>query len=162
VNYELISTWSQVISAILFLAVLIWLAVKLGGPAVLAARDEKNKQIAEAERHRDEAKAAVELLRAEMEGASHDAQSIRTRAAEQAAHERAAALAEATDAGERSLRGADGELDRARAAARDRLRTEILERALQIARTEASARVDAAANAKLVANFVSALERENG
>lgn len=161
-NYELISTWSQVISAILFLAVMIWLAVKLGGPAVLAARDEKNKQIAEAERHRDEARAAVELLRADMQGASQDAEAIRARAAQQAAHERAAALAEAKDAGERSLRGADGELNRARLAARDRLRTEILDRALEIARTDASARVDAAANAKLVATFVSTLERENG
>ena len=161
-NYELISTWSQVVSSILFLGVLIWLAVKLGGPAVLAARDEKNKQIAEAERHRDEAKAAVELLRAEMEGASHDADSIRRRAGEQATHERTAAIAEAKDAGERSLRGAGGELGRARLAARDRLRTEILERALQIARSDASARVDAALNAKLVSNFISTLERENG
>lgn len=161
-NYELISTWSQVISSILFLAVMIWLAVKLGGPAVLAARDEKNKQIAEAERHRDEAKAAVELLRADMQGASQDADAIRTRAATQAEHERAAALAEAKDAGERTLRGAGGELDRARLAARERLRTEILDRALEIARSDATARVDAAANAKLVANFVSTLERENG
>ncbi len=161
-NYELISTWSQVVSSILFLAVLIWLAIKLGGPAVLAARDEKNKQIAEAERHRDEAKAAVELLRAAMEGASQDADSIRSRATEQAAHEQTAALAEATDTGERSLRGAGVELERARLIARVRLRTEILERALQIARSDASARMDAATNAKLVANFVSTLERENG
>lgn len=161
-NYELISTWSQVISSVLFLAVMIWLAVKLGGPAVLAARDEKNKQIAEAERHRDEARAALELLRADMQGASQDAEAIRARAAQQAAHERAAALAEAKEAGERSLRVADGELERARLAARDRLRTEILDRALEIARSDASARMDAAANAKLVATFVSTLERENG
>lgn len=156
-NYEQIAVWSQVLSAVLFMAVLVWMWFKFIQPAVLAAQETHNKQIAEAERHRDEAKASLDALRQEIEGAKHDATLIASRATDQAVREREATIAEAREAGERQLRGAQGELDRARAAAREAFRTELLDRALQAARQEATARVDSGVNAKLVDGFVSSL-----
>jgi F0F1-type ATP synthase membrane subunit b/b' len=159
VNYEQIAIWSQVISSFLFLGVIVWMWFRFAQPAVLAAQVAQNERIAQAERHRDEAKAAVELLQAEIDGADRDADAIRRRAVDQAGHERDAMLVEAREAGERALRSAQGELDRARAAARVRLRTELLNQAIELARTEAPARVNAALNAKLVSDFVGSLER---
>ena len=156
-NYEQIAVWSQVISAMLFMAVLVWMWFKFIQPAVLAAQETHNKQIAEAERHRDEAKASLDALRQEIEGAKRDATLIASRANDQAVREREATIAEAREAGERQLRGAQGELDRARAAAREAFRAELLDRALLAARKEASARVDSGVNAKLVDGFVSSL-----
>jgi F0F1-type ATP synthase membrane subunit b/b' len=161
-NYEAIAVWSQVVSAVLFLVVLVWGWFKYIQPAVLAAQDRQNARLAEAERHRDEAKAALDVLRAEIDGATRDAGLIRRRAVEQGASEREAIVASAREAGERSLRGAQGELARAREAARDQLRVEMLERALQSAREKAAARVDASMNAALVGKFVSSLEAEGG
>jgi F0F1-type ATP synthase membrane subunit b/b' len=71
-------------------------------------------------------------------------------------------LAEATEAGERALRDAGGELERARAAARLRLRDELLERALQIARHDAVERVGPALDSRLVERFVGSLEESAG
>ena len=159
-NYEQVAVWSQVISAVLFIVVMVWVWGKFIQPAVLAAQENHNKQLAESERHRDEAKASLEALRGEIAGAQRDAELIRARAAEQGAREKDATIAEARDAGERAVRNAAGELDRARLAARDQLRVELLERALQAAQTKAAQRVDGAVNAKLVNTFVSSIEAE--
>jgi F0F1-type ATP synthase membrane subunit b/b' len=159
--YIQVAVWSQVVSSILFLAVMVWLWVKFIQPAVLAAQDKANKQIAEAERHRDEAKAALDVLGGEIASATRDAELIKQRASAQAEREYAAAVAEATQAGERALSNAGGELDRARASARDQLRVELLDRALAKARTEAERRVDAAANTVLVDRFIAGLERKS-
>ena len=158
-NYEQIAVWSNVACALLFYVVLIWMWVKFAQPAVLAAQANTNKALAETERHRDEAKASLDVLRAEIEGADRDAAAIRARSTEFASHERDAALAEARAAGERTLRNAAGELDRARAAARESLRTELLEKALDLAKSDATARVDAGLNAKLVGDFVSSIAK---
>ncbi len=157
-NYEAVAKWSDIISAILFLAVMVWLWTKYIAPAVLAAQANQNRQLAEAERHRDEAKAALDLLRQEIEGAKHDAQLIAQRAANQAKHESDAMIAEANEAGERALRNAAGELQRARAAAREQLREELAAKALELARREAETRVDGGVNARLVDRFVASLE----
>lgn len=159
-NYDAIAVWSQVISALLFLVVLVWGWFKYIQPAVLAAQERQNARLAESERHRDEARAALDVLRAEIDGATRDAGLIRQRAIEQGAGEKEAIVAAAREAGERSLRGAHGELARAREAARDQLRVEMLDRALQSAREKAALRVDASMNAELVGRFVSALEAE--
>lgn len=156
-NYEQIAVWSQVISALLFMGVVVWMWFKFIQPAVLSAQENHNKQIAEAERHRDEAKASLDALRQEIEGAKRDASMIASRANDQASRESEATVAEAREAGERQLRGAQGELDRSRASARESFRAELLERALETARKEASARVDSGVNAKLVDGFVSSL-----
>ena len=126
---------------------------------MLTAQASTNKQLAENERHRDEAKASLDVLRSEIEGADRDAAAIRARSVEFASRERDAALAEARAAGERALRNAAGELDRARAAARENLRTELLEKALNLAKTDATARVDAGLNAKLVTDFVTSIAK---
>ncbi|HET9031206.1 MAG TPA: hypothetical protein VFN49_13620 [Candidatus Aquilonibacter sp.] len=157
-DYEQIAKWSDIISAILFLAVMVWLWMKYIAPAVLSAQENQNRQLAEAERHRDEAKAAIDLLRQEIEGAKRDAQLIAERAASQAQHEAEAMIADAKAAGDRALRNAHGELDRARAAGREQFREELAAKALELARREAEARVDANTNARLVDRFVASLE----
>lgn len=154
--------WSQVVSAVLFLGVLGWLWFKYLQPAILTAQERHNKQIAQAERHRDEAKATLEMLRNEIGGAQRDAELIRERAEAQAQREHAATVAEARDAGERAVHGAQGEFARALAAARDRLRVEMLEKALARAREDAALRVDERANTEIVDRFVTTLERPNG
>ena|SRR5579863_6313944 len=158
-NYEEVAKWSQVISAIFFYAVLVWLWVKFGAPALKSAQAAKNKQIAEGERHRDEAKAALDALRHEIEGAKHDAALIRTRGDDAARREASAIVAEARETGERALRNAQGELERARVAAREALRADLAEKALALARTDAERRVDASVNTQLVDRFAASLER---
>ena len=117
-NYEAIAEWSQVASAILFLAVLVWMWFKFIQPAVLAAQAAQNARINEAERHRDEAKAALEGLQREIGVAQQDALAIKDRIASLEAAERETVLREAREAGERALRDAEGELARARCGAR--------------------------------------------
>ena len=160
--YLQIAVWSQVVSAVLFMGVLVWLWFKFIQPAILAAQARYNKQVAEAERHRDEAKAMLDLLRNDVDGARHDAELITSRADGQATREYEAILAETRDAGERGVQGAQGEFARSLASARDRLRVELLDKALRQARDETSRRVDAALDAQLVDRFAASLERSNG
>ena len=157
--YVRVALWSQVVAAVLFIVFLVWLWSRFIAPAIMAAQDRFNKQIAEAERHRDEAKGMLELLQGQISGAAHDAELIRERATAQAAREYEAAVEQAREAGERALAGARGELDRARAAAGERLRDELLGKALDEARRRAAERVDAPANARLVDRFVTSMER---
>jgi F0F1-type ATP synthase membrane subunit b/b' len=142
--------------------VLIWLWVKYIQPAILTAQDRQNKQIAEAERHRDEAKAALDLLHGAIDTAGHDAHLIVDRADEQAQREHATTIEQTREAGERSLRNAQLEFERAMAAATERLRDELAGKALDRARDLAAARVDAAENAALVDRFIASLERTRG
>ncbi len=156
-TYERIALFSQVVSAILFIVVMVFIWIKYIQPAVLVAQERHNRQIAEAERHRDEAKAALDALQGEIGGAQSDAEAIKQRALAQAEREHDAAVAEAKAAGERAMRNAQGELGRSRAAARTQLRTELLDKALEVARGEAARRVDAPINAQLVHSFVDQL-----
>ena len=57
------------------------------------------------------------------------------------------------------MRNAEGELERARLAARDRLRIELIEKALRKARAQASGRVSDAVNTALVETTVADLTR---
>lgn len=156
--YIRIAIWSQVISSVVFLGVLVYIWSRWILPVVMTAQARSNRQIAEAERHRDEAKAALETLREDIEGARHDAKLMEQRVSERADHEREALLQETTEAGERGLAEAGRELERARAAARQRLRDDLLESALRLARQEAAQRVDAALDARLVDRFAGSLE----
>ena len=158
-NYEAIATWSQVISSILFIAVLGWLFRRYLIPLVLAAQKAKNDEIALAERRRDEAKATLEALQARTGDAQADAKAIQARALAQAERERAAAISQAKEAGERVLHNAQGELGRARAAARAQLRGELASGALTLARAEAAQRVDEAHQRQIVSGFRRFVER---
>jgi len=153
-NYQAIAEWSQIASSLLFLGVLVWLWIRYIQPAVLAAQAAQNARIAEAERHRDEAKAALEGLQREIESAQRDALAMQERVTALTSGEREALLREARDAGERALRDAQAELARARAAAGGRLGDQLSEKALTAARSITLRRVDAGPNRKLGDTFV--------
>lgn len=157
--YLHIAVWSQIASSILFIAALVYMWFRWFMPVVLAAQVRSNRQIAEAERHRDEVKGALEVLRSEIETAHHDAELIKQRASARGEHERQLLLDEASDAGERALADARRELDRALAAARHRLRDEMLAKALQLARSEAAQRVGPELDARFVHRFTGSLEQ---
>ncbi len=157
-NYEAIAQYSQVASAVLFVAAIIWIWIKFIQPAVVAAQQNANAQLAQAERRRDEARAALDGLQGEVAAAQRDAAAIKERVETQAAAEREAIVREAREEGERAVRSAGGELERARYYARRALRDELLDSALRRARARAAQRVDAATNERLVGAFLSTLE----
>lgn len=158
-NYEAIAQWSQVVSALAFLGAMVWIWIKFIQPAVLTAQQAQNERIKEAELHRDQAKQRLDSLQGEIGSAQGEASTMKERAQAQGQREHDVIVAEARDAGERQFRNAQGELDRARVAARDRLRAELADKALDVAAAEAAQRVDAGVNAQLVNAFVSNLER---
>ena len=160
--YVEIAIWSQAISSVVFVAVLVFMWFKWILPVFLAAQDRSNRQIAEAERHRDEMREALEALRGEIESARHDAELIVQRAGDRGDHERSAILGEAADAGERALINAGKELERARASARHRLRDELVERALKVAREDAARRVGGDLDSRLIEGVVGSLEAARG
>jgi F0F1-type ATP synthase membrane subunit b/b' len=160
--YVEIAVWSQIVSSVVFLGVLVFMWFRWLLPVFLAAQERSNRQIAEAERHRDEVKEALEALRLEIESARHDAELIERRAGEHAEREREAMLQETAGAGERALQDAGRELERALAAARQRMRDELLEGALQQARDEAVSRLDAALDARVIDRFVRSLQVARG
>jgi F0F1-type ATP synthase membrane subunit b/b' len=160
--YLEISIWSQVVSSILFIGALVFIWNKWILPVVMAAQARSNAQIAESERHRDEAKGALGVLREEIDSARRDAELIEQRAELHGQRERETILKDATETGERALRDAGGELERARAAAGLRLRDELLEHALKIARHDAAQRVGPALDSRLVERFVGSLEEIAG
>ncbi len=156
--YLHIAVWSQVASSIVFIAILVVMWFRWLLPVFLSAQDRSNRQIAEAERHREDVKAALEALHAEIETARHDAELIVARASDHAEHERQSALREASEAGERAVLDAGKEIDRARAAARRRLREELVDRALRLARRDAAQRVGESLDLRLIDRFVGSLE----
>lgn len=157
--YLTIAIWSQIVSSVVFLGALIFMWLRWILPAVVAAQERSNKQIAEAERHRDEVKAALEMLRREVETAHHDADLIEQRVAARVEHERQAVLEETTQAGERTLEDARREFDRALAAGRQRLRDDLVARALGLAREDATRLADPALDARFVDRFTGSLEQ---
>ena len=158
--YEQLSTGSQVVASILFIVALVILWRKYLTPAVLASQARKNAEIADAEARRDAARAETTVAQAEVAKADDDARAIRARAQTDATRTREKILADAKAEAERLAHNADGELERGRTAARDRLRTDLLEKAMQIAR-EASAHLDEATNRRLIGEAVDAAERGN-
>jgi len=156
--YEALATWSQVGGSIAFIIVLVYLFQRFVAPAVTASQARKNAELADAERRRDAAREDVNVAKAEREAAESAAAAIAERASRDAQRVQARIVADATAEGERLLRNAGGELDRARTAARDRVHDELLQRALSIAR-EAANKLDDAANARLVGGVLGKLER---
>jgi F-type H+-transporting ATPase subunit b len=161
VNYEAIAFWSQIAGFILFAATLIWSWNKFVLPSVAGFQEASNDRIEVLERHRDEMRAALGQLEHEIEGAKEDAAAIVQRAKNQAGREGQRTIDEAKAAGERTLRNAEGELERARLAAREQLRERLAAKALEIARGQASRRVDDRVNAELVHEFVTSLGRSD-
>jgi F0F1-type ATP synthase membrane subunit b/b' len=156
--YLQIAVWSQVASSFVFIALLVYMWARFIKPVVMAAQERSNRQIAEAERHRDEVKGALTALHEEIGSAGRDAELIAQRAELHAAREREAVLAEATESGERALRDAQGELERARSAARQNLRDDLVERALKIAREDAALRIGPSIDERLIEGFAGTLQ----
>jgi F0F1-type ATP synthase membrane subunit b/b' len=154
-----VALWSQVAGSVAFLIVLIVLFRKFMIPAVLANQAARNAQLAEAEARRTRIQTDAAHARGEIEAADRDAAEIRSRVARATEHDRAHTLDEANAEGERLVRNAEGELERARIAARDRLRIELIEKALRKARAQASGRVSDAVNKALVDATVDDLAR---
>ncbi len=161
-NYDLIAMWSQVISSIVFLVVLVWLWIRFVQPAVIAAQEANNKAVAEGERHRDEAKAALDELRTAVADAERDAELIRKRGEDAGKREFEATVADANESGERILRNARGELERALVAAREQLRQDLAGKAFVVARADAERGMDRAVNERLMDEFVTSLEADRG
>jgi F0F1-type ATP synthase membrane subunit b/b' len=157
--FQQIALWSQVAGAIAFLVVVVLLFRKYLMPAVKANQEARNAEIAEAEARCERLKAELAKAKADLERAELDAAEIRSRVASIEKREREKVLADATHEGERLVTNAQGELARARMAAMDRLRIELIEKALQKARAEAAARVDDATNSRLVEEVVEDLTR---
>ena len=158
-NYGEVARWSVVASSFFFAILIIWGFRKLAIPAISAAQEAKNQEIAMAEMRLQQMKAQVAELQSHLASADADAQAIRGRSQEQARRERDAALQEAKLAGERALHSAQGELERARIAAREILRDELASKALQVARSQAAAKSDSSVNAKLLDRFIDTIER---
>lgn len=159
-SYEQIAIWSRILGTLVVLWLIYYSFVRYIVPAIAQAQEAKNAEIALAEHRRDAARTEVDRAISALTEAARDAEAIRKRVADEAHREREKALAEAREAGERALSNAAGELDRARFAARDRLRVELIEKALQKAREDANARIDNAKNAEIVSRFVGTLEGE--
>lgn len=159
--FENVALWSQVVGALAFLLVLVLLFRKYLIPAVVANERARNAEIVDAENRLARMKADADKARAEVELADRDAAEILGRVERIAAREREHALAEANAEGNRLLNNAAGELERGRLLARDRLRAEFVEKALERARAEAPSRVDDALNRILVDRTVDDLVRGN-
>jgi|SRR5947209_1822131 len=154
-----VALWSQVAGSVAFLIVLILMFRKYMIPAVLANQAARNAQLAEAEARRVRVQTEAAQARGEIEAADRDAAEIRNRVARVTERDRAHALDEAKAEGERLVRNAEGELERARLAARDRLRIELIEKALAKARAQAAGRVSDGVNKALVDATVDDLAR---
>jgi F-type H+-transporting ATPase subunit b len=157
-----VAKWSQVAGAVVFLVVMVLMFRKYLIPAVDANEKARNAQIAEAEARRTRIQAEASQARGEIDAADRDAVEIRTRVEHATERDHALALEEAKAEGERLVRNAEGELERARLAARDRLRIELIEKALAKARAEAPRRVSEAVNTALVETTVADLTRGRG
>ena len=155
--YEQLAQWSEIVGGFAFVVVAVLLFGKYVLPAVRATQVASNADLVNAETRRETLKSDVVKARAELEAADRDAQAIKARAAADAAREHERLVSEARADGERAVANAHGELGRARLAGQARLRAEFLERALELARTRAAARIDTATNARLVGSTVAAL-----
>ena len=159
IDYEAIALWSQVVAAVVFAAIVVYGFVRFITPAINNATAAKNEEIRENERRRDEAVKAVETARQALAQAGLDGKRIGERIRHDARAEAQEIVVEANADADRLLRNARGELKRGRAAARDKLRIELIERALSEARRIAAQRIDERADSKLVERFLAELDR---
>jgi F0F1-type ATP synthase membrane subunit b/b' len=158
-NLVLLAQVSQIVGAVVFVIAMVLIWNRFIAHAVKSYQQSKNAELAEAEGRRERMRADVAAARAEIEHADADARTIRERIDAATARERAKTLEEAQAEADRVIRNAAGELERARLAARDRLRIEFIEKALAKARAEAPARLSDATNTALVNATVDDLTR---
>ncbi|MGH7683383.1 MAG: hypothetical protein ACREMT_03470, partial [Vulcanimicrobiaceae bacterium] len=133
--------------------------IKYITPAIEKATAAKNEEIRESERRRDEALKEVEAARRVLAQSVEDGKRIGERIRHDARMEAQDIVVEANADAERLIRNARGELARCRVASRDRLRVELIEKALSQARATAAQRIDRGTDSRLVERFITELER---
>jgi len=156
--YEGVAIWSQVVASVLFIIVMVVLWVRLIAPAVVASQARKNAELADAEARRDAAREQIDAAQREVTVAEEQARSIAARAQADAARITAKITSDAAAEGDRVVKNAEGELERSRAAARDSLRADLLEKAIAIARGSA-ANLDSATDKQLVDEAVATADK---
>jgi F0F1-type ATP synthase membrane subunit b/b' len=161
-SLEILAQYSQIAGAIVFVIAVVLIWNKYIAPGVKGYQAAKNAELAENEKRRENIRADGAAARGEVERADAECREIEARSLAAADHDRVRAIEEAKADAERIVRNAEGELERARLAARDRLRIEFIEKALAKAREEAPSRVSDAANGKLVDETVQNLVRGKG
>ena len=159
-NYDAIALWSQVVAAVVFAALIVIGFMRFLTPTIARMTAAKNDEISENEKRRDEAVRRVNAARAEIAEATTDAARIKENIERDARREAAIIVATAHSEAQRLVRNAHAEYERSRAAARDRLRIEMIDKALAAARKTVIARVDDKAEATLVGRFIDELERK--
>jgi F0F1-type ATP synthase membrane subunit b/b' len=149
-SLETLAQVSQIVGAIVFLIAIVLIWNKWIAPGVKAYQQAKNAELAEAEARRTQMRQDVEAARAEIARADDDCREIRARIDTVIDRDKRKTIEDAQHEAERIVRNAEGELERARLAARDRLRIEFIEKALAKARADAAARVTPATDRALV------------
>jgi F-type H+-transporting ATPase subunit b len=161
-NYEAIALWSQVVAAVVFAALIVIGFIRFLTPTIARMTAAKNDEIREGEKRRDEAVQRVNTARAEIAEATTDAARIKEHIERDARREAAIIVATAHSEAQRLVRNAHADYERSRVAARDRLRVEMIDKALAAARKTVLARIDEKAEATLVGRFIDELERKGG
>ncbi len=158
-SLETLAQFSQIIGAVVFLIAIVWIWSKFIAPGVKSYQQAKNAELAQAEARREQMRKDVEAARAEVAGADEDCREIRARIDIVNERDKRKTVELAKHEAERIVRNAEGELERARLAARDRLRIEFIEKALAKARADAPARVTGSTDRALVQSTVDDLAR---
>ena len=118
--WDTIAQWSEIIGGVAFIVVAVWLFRKLVLPVIVRTTERKNAELLDAEKHRDALRARVAEARERVAEADREASAIEARAFGDAQREHEQIVDEARREGTRLLLNAQGELERARIAARDR------------------------------------------
>ncbi len=137
-NYQLLALYSQVVSSILFAALCIYGFQHFISPAIIASQKARNDEIKLAEQRRDEIVSEAQALKMQLEGLSKALEETRARSEVEARRERERIIAEARAGGERLVRHADGELERARNAGQANFQARLIHAALDKARVLAT------------------------
>jgi F0F1-type ATP synthase membrane subunit b/b' len=160
--FESLAAWSEIVGGVAFVIVAVILFRKLGLPLIANAETARNAELQNTEHRREQLRAEVSKARGLVEEADREALAIAERAGADARREAEAIVAGARADGARLVANAEGELERARNAARDHLRIELIEQALLRARSLAGERVNADVDARLVAKTVDDLASGRG
>lgn len=158
-SLETLAQVSQIVGAVVFVIAIVWIWNRFIAPGVKAYQQAKNAELAEAEARREHMRQDVEAARAEIARADEDCAEIRARIDVVSERDKRKTVEDARHEAERIVRNAEGELERARMAARNRLRIEFIEKALAKARDDAPSRIDAGMDRKLVDSTVNDLAR---
>ncbi len=159
-NYEAIALWSQVVAAVVFAALIVIGFMRFLTPSIEHMTAAKNDEIQQNEKRRDEAVQRANAARAEIAEAATDAARIKEHIERDSRRDAAIIVATAHSEAQRLVRNAHAEYERSRASSRDRLRIEMIDKALSAARKTVLARIDEKAEVTLVGRFIDELERK--